>query len=287
MKKRGFIMLYVLLFGALVILTLGYLDRGAQVDNAVNRNEWEAMEKYYHGEAAIRVSYQEHLDAYMDGFIHNTSAYIGGGDYPFEVTDYLTDAEDTVAYWRSKVFAKNGGTFELEISISDLEMRGTVRLLDPYFLPESRLTKEEVKDKFNTYYELLKGEEHPDEEMPATGEESQETETATSEEQEPREHSISPQDGVYYIPKGKTYVVPMRKTGIYIVDGNITGENFKGIIFDPHNRGIPRGFQGGYFTPDRRAFKLTTDQNRKCYLEAGFELPGFIRPKLQSIVRSK
>lgn len=287
MKKRGFIMLYVLLFGALVILTLGYLDRGAQVDNAVNRNEWEAMEKYYRGEAAIRVSYHEHLDAYMDGFVHNTSAYIGGGDYPFEVTEYLTDAEDTVAHWRSKVYAKNGGAFELDISIPDLGIRGAVRLLDPYFMPESRLTKEEAKETFNAYYELLKGEEHQEAEAPATGEESEETETATSEEQEPREHAISSQDGVYYIPEGETYAVPERNIGVYVVDGKITGENFKGILFDPHNRGIPQGFQGGYFTPERRVFRLTTDLQRKSYLEAGFELPGFIRPKLQSIVRSK
>lgn len=286
MKKSGFIMLYVLLFGALVILTLGYLDRGAKVDYALNRNEWEAMEKYYRGEAAIRVSYKENLDAYLDGLIHNISGYIGGGISSFKVSDYLIEAEDVVAHWHTTILGKNGGRFEIEISIPDLEMRGTVRLLDPYFLPESRLTKEEAMEKFNTYYLLFTDENHR-EGSPATGEESQKTETATSEEQEPREHLIHPQDGVYYIPEGQTYVVPNKNIGVYIVDGNITGENFRGIIFDSHNRGIPNGFYGGYFTPDRRTFRLTTDGARKYYLEAGFELPGFIRPQLRSIVRSK
>lgn len=286
MKKPAFIMLYVLLFGALVILTLGYLDRGAKVDHALNRNEWEAMEKYYRGEAAIRVSYKENLDAYLDGLIHNISGYIGGGVSSFEVSDYLTEAEDTVAHWQTKILGKNGGKFEIEISIPDLEMCGTVRLLDPYFLPESRLTKEEATEKFNTYYLLFTDEQYR-EDTPATGEESQEAETATSEEQEPRENFLSPQDGVYYIPEGETYVAPKNATGIFIADGKLTGDRFRGMIFDPHSRGIPHGFNGGYFTPDRRVFRLPNDGARKYYLEAGFVLPGFVCPQLQSIVRSK
>lgn len=286
MKKPGFIMLYVLLFGALVILALGYLDRGAKVDYALNRNEWEAMENYYRGEAAIRVSYKENLDAYMDGLMHNLSGYIGGGVSSFEVSNYLTEAEDTVAHWRTKILGKNGGKFEVEISIPDLEVCATVRLLDPYFLPESRLTKEEAMEKFNSYYLLFTDDQHL-EGTPATGKETQVTKTATSDEEEPRENFISPQTGVYYIPEGETYVVPKNDTGIFIADGKITGERFRGIIFDPHNRGVPDGFYGGYFARNRRTFRLTNDGARKYYLEAGFTLPGFTRPQLQSIVRSK
>lgn len=286
MKKRGFIMLYVLLFGALLILTLGYLDRGAKVDNAVNRNEWEAMETYYRGEAAIRVTYEEHVDEYVDGLIHKTAFYIGGGIRSYKLSDYLSDAEDTVANWRSKIYAQQGGTFELEIFIPELRVRGTVRLLDPYFLSDARLTKEEVRDTFNMYYHLLKNEEDYGDDL-ATREESEETQTATTDEQEMKKNFETSKTRIHYIPKGKTYVVPKNACGIYIVDGKITGEAFRGMIFDSRNRGIPRGFYGGYFTPQTRTFRLTTDGARRSYLEAGSPLPGFLEPKLQSIVRSK
>lgn len=283
-KKRAFIMIYVLLFGALVVLTLGYLHRGAEIDTAINRNEWNAMETYYRGEAAIRVSYYEHVDEFIDGLKHSTISYIGSGR-EYEVTQYLKSAPNAVAKWTSKILDANGGLFELGIHIPDLKIRGRVRLLSPYFMPDSRLSKIEVQETFQMYYALLKPKEN--DYIRATEEETKHAKPDRDEEEDKKKHNSIPENGIYHIATGEIYKVPPGTSGIYIADGQITGDRFFGIIFDPEDRGIPKGFYGAYLTPRRRVFQIRTDGHRKRYFLSGIEIPGFIQPKLHSIISSK